>query len=105
MLTVHQVAMTWAQRLKRIFNIDIETGRECGGHVKVIACIEDPVVIKKILMHLKEKSNKEKSNLAECLSLPRAGHGSKPCLNMILMNLRTLKIAISELRRVNIGSV
>ena len=47
--------MTWAQRLKRVFNIDIETCRECGGVVKVIACIEDPVVIQKILNHLKEK--------------------------------------------------
>jgi hypothetical protein len=30
--------MTWAQRLKRVFHIDIETCRECGGTVKVIAC-------------------------------------------------------------------
>jgi hypothetical protein len=30
-------SMTWAQRLKRVFNIDIETCRECGGAVKVIA--------------------------------------------------------------------
>ena len=43
-----------AQRLRRVFNIDIETCSECGGAVKVIACIEDPVVIKKILAHLKE---------------------------------------------------
>jgi hypothetical protein len=50
-----RTAMTWAQRLKRVFNIDIETCRECGGIVKVIACIEDPVVIQKILNHLKEK--------------------------------------------------
>ena len=50
-----RAAMTWAQRLKRVFNIDIETCRECGGAVKVIACIEDPVVIKKILKHLKKK--------------------------------------------------
>ena len=48
--------MTWAQRLKRVFNIDIETCRECGGAVKVIACIEDPVVIEKILTHLNEKA-------------------------------------------------
>jgi len=65
--------MTWAQRLTRVFNIDIdnsagqsictvvdcresvghkdlpdETCRECGGAIKVIACIEDPVVIEKI---------------------------------------------------------
>ena len=38
-------AMTWAQRLKRVFNIDIETCGGCGGAVKVIACLEDPVVI------------------------------------------------------------
>jgi hypothetical protein len=48
--------MSWAQRLKRVFNIDIETCRECGGAVKVIACIEDPVVIKQILDHLKHKA-------------------------------------------------
>ena len=29
--------MTWAQRLKRVFNIDITTCEECGGIVKVIA--------------------------------------------------------------------
>ena len=51
-----RAAMTWAQRLKRVFNIDIETCRECGGAVKVIACIEDPVVIEKILTHLNEKA-------------------------------------------------
>jgi hypothetical protein len=37
--------MTWAQRLKRVFNIDIETCNHCGGAVKIIACIEDPAVI------------------------------------------------------------
>ena len=39
-----QASMTWAQRLKRVFNIDIKICRECGGAVKVIARIEDPVV-------------------------------------------------------------
>jgi hypothetical protein len=37
-------------------DIDIETCRECGGAVKVIACIENPVVIAKILTHLNEKA-------------------------------------------------
>ena len=46
------VSMTWAQRLKRVFNIDIETCIQCGGAVKIIACIEDSSVIKKILDHL-----------------------------------------------------
>jgi len=41
--------MSWAQRLKRVFNIDIETCSQCGGIVKVLACIEDSTVIKKSL--------------------------------------------------------
>jgi RNA polymerase subunit RPABC4/transcription elongation factor Spt4 len=51
-----RASMTWAQRLKRVFNIDIETCPKCGGAVKVIACIEDPVVIDKILNHLDKKA-------------------------------------------------
>jgi len=44
--------MTWAQRLKRVFGIDIETGSPCGGTVRIIACIEDPAIIEKILTHM-----------------------------------------------------
>ncbi len=51
--------MNWAQRLKRVFSIDIETCSACGGAVKVIACIEDPAVIEKILTHLDEKGASE----------------------------------------------
>jgi len=49
-------AMSWAQRLKRVFAVDIETCSVCGGSMKVIAAIEDPVVIKKILTHLRGKT-------------------------------------------------
>ena len=52
----HQ-SMTWAQRLKRVFNIDIETCEQYGGAVKVIASIEDPLVIQKILSHLNTKND------------------------------------------------
>jgi hypothetical protein len=45
-----------ASRLKPVFNIDIETCTACGVPVKVIAGIEDPVVIKQILAHLKHKA-------------------------------------------------
>ena len=38
--------------LKHVFKIDIETCGHCGGAVKVIACIDDPQVIKQILEHL-----------------------------------------------------
>jgi hypothetical protein len=49
---------TWGKRLKGIFNIDIETCEVCQGNVKIIACIEDPVVIDKLLAHLKNKEEK-----------------------------------------------
>ena len=39
------VAMTWAQRLKRVFKIDLLTCEHGGGAVKVIASVEDPAVI------------------------------------------------------------
>jgi hypothetical protein len=76
----HRAAMTWAQRLKRVFGIDIdqsaglpigtaagcrgaggyrdvpdETCPACGGAMRIIACIEDPAVIEKILTHLDAK--------------------------------------------------
>lgn len=48
--------MTWAQRLKRVFSIDIEIFPRCQGPVKIIACIDDPDVIQKILTHLSQNA-------------------------------------------------
>ena len=44
--------MCWAQRLKRVFNMDVSICSACGGPMKIIASIEDPFVIGKILSHL-----------------------------------------------------
>lgn len=44
--------MSWARLLKRVFDIDIEHCPHCGGRLKIIAAIEDPPVIAKILTHL-----------------------------------------------------
>src|SRR5690606_20548875 len=51
-VTDQQRALTWAQRLKRVFAIDIETCRRCGGRLRVIASIEEPATIERILAHL-----------------------------------------------------
>ena len=48
-------AMTWAQRLKRVFRIDIEVCEHCGGAVRIIASIEDPAVIEKILAYVERR--------------------------------------------------
>jgi hypothetical protein len=58
------VAMTWAQRLKRVFKIDVTVCEHCGAAVKIIACIEDPTVIRKILEHLERERS-------PALKLPR----------------------------------
>ena len=67
------MAITWAQRLKGVFNIDIETCKSCGGTVKIIACFEDPLVIKKILTHLERKdAGAAARRLPPCRAPPQA---------------------------------
>jgi hypothetical protein len=49
----HARSMSWAQRLRRVFNIEITQCESCTKHnVKIIACITDPIMLKKILDHL-----------------------------------------------------
>ena len=54
-------ALTWMQRLKRVFKIDIEICRRCGGTLKITSCIEDAVVIARVLEHLDRKAVPELS--------------------------------------------
>ena len=41
-----------ARLLKRVFDIDLEHCPQCGGEFKIIAAIEEPAVIVRILTHL-----------------------------------------------------
>jgi hypothetical protein len=50
--TPRHVAMSWARRLKRVFGIEIEGCVRCGSQLKIIASIEEPEAITKILAHL-----------------------------------------------------
>jgi len=50
--TPRHVAMSWARRLKRVFGVEIECCARCGGELKIIASIEEPQLIAKILSHL-----------------------------------------------------
>ena len=47
--------MSWAQRLKRVFAIDMETCPDCGGKLRVIASVEEPALIAKILEHVRTR--------------------------------------------------
>ena len=44
--------MSWAQQLKRVFGIEIDTCQCCGGTLRIIASIEQPEVFAKILSYL-----------------------------------------------------
>ena len=46
--------LSWAERLKRVFDIDISVGPLCGGTLRVIAEVTDPDVIQSILAYFKQ---------------------------------------------------
>jgi hypothetical protein len=46
-----RAALSWAQRLKRVFAIEIENCCRCQGRLRVIASLEEPEVIARILAH------------------------------------------------------
>ena len=57
----HQ-SMTWLQRLKRVFNIDIETCERCAGQVKIIAEASDRCIEERVSHH---RGNREDSVASE----------------------------------------
>jgi hypothetical protein len=53
------VRLNWARRLRRVFGIEIEQCAGCGGRLKVIASIEEPELIERILTHRRERGEDE----------------------------------------------
>jgi hypothetical protein len=43
--------LAWAELLRRIFQIDV-LACDCGGRLRFLATIEDPLVVQRILRHL-----------------------------------------------------
>jgi len=48
--------LTWAERLNRVFDIDLSVCPLCGGTLRMIADVTDPGVIQTILAHLKQRA-------------------------------------------------
>jgi len=67
-------SMSWAQRLKRVFGIDVSTCVHCGGAVRIVASIEEPTVIRAILAHFKKHDAMEGAHYRP----DRAGHRPWP---------------------------
>lgn len=72
--------MSWAMRLKRVFNIDITICRHCQGSVRIIACIDDVQVINQILSHI----NKQRESLVPVMS--SSGIRAPPTVPYLLLN-------------------
>jgi hypothetical protein len=51
---------SWAQLIKRIYEVDPLVCPSCGGEMKVIAFIIDHAVVDKILRHLKRRAEDER---------------------------------------------
>jgi len=64
--------MTWAQRLKRVFDIEISICTYCGGDVKIIACIQDRATIDRILDHINKKECEEIADQSRSRAPPTA---------------------------------
>ena len=74
--------MSWARLLKRVFDIDIEHCPNCGGSLKIIAAIEDPPVIVKILSHLGLSTRAPPRAPAQLIrSIPDSLESQKPLAN------------------------
>jgi hypothetical protein len=52
----HCSPLSWAERLKRVFDIDISVCPLCGGTLRVIADVTDPHAIQTILAHLRQRA-------------------------------------------------
>ncbi|HGW6715177.1 TPA: transposase, partial [Klebsiella pneumoniae] len=65
-----RASMTWAQRLKRVFSIDITTCAHCGGAVRIVASIEDPKAIRAILAHFEKHGALEQAHYRPAARAP-----------------------------------
>jgi len=62
----------WAQRLKRVFNIDVKTCIHCGGTVRIVASIEEPTAIGAILAHFAKHGALKKAHYRPAPRAPPA---------------------------------
>jgi len=59
---------SWAQLIRRIYEVDPLTCTECGGEMRIIAFLLDPAVVRKILDHLATRPGRSRG--------PPGSHGA-----------------------------
>ncbi|HUF81464.1 MAG TPA: transposase [Burkholderiales bacterium] len=65
-------AMTWAQRLKRVFGIDVNVCVHCGGAVRIVASVEEPAAIRAVLGHFEKHGALEQAHYRPAARAPPA---------------------------------
>ena len=63
--------LSWAERLTRVFDIDISVCPLCGGTLRVIADVTEPDAIQTILAHLRQRAH------PDAVHQQRPGQGPK----------------------------
>ena len=68
----------WAQRLKRVFNIDVSTCGHCGGTLRIVASIEESTAIRAILAHFEKRGARAKAHYRPAARAPPAVAALQP---------------------------
>ena len=64
---------SWAQMIRRIYEVDPLTCTECGGEMRILAFLLDPAVVRKILDHLAERPQRTRAQPAAAFVATAAG--------------------------------
>ena len=62
--------LTWMARLNRVFAIDVESCPKCGAKLHVISEVTEPIVIARILEHVKQRERRDRNPRAPPVLLP-----------------------------------
>jgi len=57
-------AWTWTALMRRVFALDVLACPRCGGRLRVIATVHDPLAVQAILAHLARSGATEPPGLA-----------------------------------------
>ena len=52
---------SWAQLIRRIYEVDPLICSECGGDMRIIAFLLDPAVVRKILAHVAQRPSRSRA--------------------------------------------
>ena len=67
--TYHRARLAWKRAPARVFGVEIEQCARCGGRLRVIASIEEPELIERILAHRRRQGGEEARTGEEAMTV------------------------------------